>query len=171
MSTLCAFQCYNLIIFERMNKKIYAKLCSAVPNIHTVSMGSVILLPLNKFKGFLIGIYTISSHWYCDTFPNCYSQTKLSDNPMSFQSKISTPFWILFSQVNCSFLLANIQETRHGQEILGNIWLSFREKFIMGCRAFSKQGDNAIGSVCASIHQKKKKSCISESLPPWSSPY
>ena len=95
---------------------------------------------------------SISSHWYCDTFPNCYSQTKLSDNPMSFQSKISTPCWILFRQVNCSFLLANIQETGHGQKILGNIWLSFREEFIMDCKAFAKQVDNAIGSVCASIH-------------------
>ena len=58
-SILCAFQCYNLIIFEHMNNKIYAKLCSAVPNIHRASMGSVKLLPLNKFKGFLIGIQTI----------------------------------------------------------------------------------------------------------------
>ena len=59
LSTLCAFQCYNLIIFEQMNEKIHAKLCLAVPNIHTFLMGSVKLLPLKKFKGFLIGIYTI----------------------------------------------------------------------------------------------------------------
>ncbi len=45
-----------------MVEKIHATLCSAVPNIHRVTMGSVKLLPLNKFKGFLIGIYTIVSN-------------------------------------------------------------------------------------------------------------
>ena len=66
LSTLCAFQCYNLIIFEHMNEKVYAKLCSAIPNIHRVSMGSVKLLPLNKFKGFLFGICTIPDVVLCN---------------------------------------------------------------------------------------------------------